>query len=57
MRWDAAGPAPGHRQLLQGCSCGDCHSTGLVAGLAVLANVFAILAIGLGFYVWHLRFR
>jgi hypothetical protein len=33
------------------------YSVGLVAGLAVLANVIAILAIALGFYVCLLRSR
>lgn len=32
-----------------------CYSGGLVASLAVLANVAAIVAIGLGFYAWSLR--
>eukprot|EP00955_Chlamydomonas_euryale_P052160 355077-Chlamydomonas_euryale.AAC.4 len=42
----------GRRSLL---AADGCYSEGLVAGLAVLANVGWILAIALGLYAWHLR--
>jgi hypothetical protein len=34
-----------------------CYSEGLVVALAVLANLFAVAAIALVFYIVHLRYR